>query len=152
MPHSRAGKITHHTWELVIGHTDAGIVVQPADEPPSEISIRLLERHAIGGIFWQQSFCVRGVRCRPSVPGWIGVWVVAGWEGSRDGCVRRLPLRWVLNLSVSLFICLASETSDADEHSTAAGESTVTYNLPQSPGFDGFTWGQGAGTWRAAAR
>ena len=26
----------------------------------------------------------------------------AGREGSRDGCVRRLPLRWVLNLSVCL--------------------------------------------------
>ena len=51
VPHGRAGKITHHTWELVIGHTDDGIVVQPADEPPSEISIKLLKRNAVGGVF-----------------------------------------------------------------------------------------------------
>ena len=39
VPHGHAGKITHHSWELVIAHTADGVVVQPEGEPPSEISI-----------------------------------------------------------------------------------------------------------------
>ena len=51
VPHHRGGKVTHHTWELVIGHVKDGVVVQPTDEPPSELSLRLLKRHAVGGSF-----------------------------------------------------------------------------------------------------